>query len=176
MIILLIALRWLHLVAAITLVGGTIFLRFALVPAVVVLPEGERETLRAQVRRRWTILIMASITFLLISGFVNFFLFLRSANPEIPAWSEWRKSYYGLYNMIWGIKFLIAMVIFFIASALAGRGKATQKLRDNPERWLTINLVLALIVVALSGILRYTHTGPTLPPATSAVETGGGNG
>ena len=175
MIILLLALRWLHIVAAMTLVGGTIFLRFALVPSVSVLPDGERESLHAQVRRRWTMLIMASITFLLISGFVNFFLFLHSANPEIPAWSEWRKSYFGLYNMIWGIKFLIAMVIFFIASALAGRGKATQKLRDNPQRWLTINLILALIVVALSGVLRSTHTGPTLP-AASATETGGGNG
>jgi uncharacterized membrane protein len=176
MVILLIALRWLHIVAAMTLVGGTIFLRFALVPSVGVLPESERESLHAKVRRRWAILIMASITFLLISGFINFFVFIRGTKAEVPAWDEWRKSYYGLYNALWGMKVIIGLVIFFIASGLAGRGKATQTMRDNPKLWLTVNLVLALIVVAMSNVLRYTHTGPNVPPPAVVTETGAGNG
>src|SRR5204862_7337359 len=97
---LLIALRWLHLVAAITLVGGTVFLRFALVPSVGVLQPTELESLHAQVRRRWTILVMASTTFLILSGVVNYALFLGSTKAEVPTWEEWRKSYWGIYNAI----------------------------------------------------------------------------
>ncbi len=68
------------------------------------------------------------------------------------------------------------MVVFFIASALAGRGEATKKFRQDAKWWMTINLVLALIIVVLSGVLRFTHVGPTLPKpaATTPAEVTGG--
>jgi uncharacterized membrane protein len=153
-------LRWFHLVAAITAVGGSIFMRFALAPSVGILANEQRKMLHEQVRSRWAKLVMASIGFLLLTGLINVVLFLRDS--KTAPWEEWHKSYSLLYNAVFGVKFLLAMVIFFIASALAGRGEATQRFRQNAKWWMTVNVVLALAVVALSGILRLTHTGPTL--------------
>jgi hypothetical protein len=67
--------------------------------------------------------------------------------------------------------------VFFIASALAGRGEFTKRFRQDAKWWLTVNLILALVVVALSSALRFTHVGPTLPKTvatTPAPEVTGG--
>src|SRR5215813_10700260 len=107
--------RWFHLVAAITAVGGTIFMRFALVPSIAVLSDEQRKSLHEQIRSRWAKLVMASIGFLLLSGLYNFILFLR--DTKAPEWDQWRQSCNSIYQMVFGIKFLLAMVVFFIASA-----------------------------------------------------------
>jgi len=168
------ALRWFHLVAAMTAVGGTIFMRFALDPSVDELTDDQRKTLQEKVRSRWAKLVAASVAFLLISGLINFILFLSES--KTPAWDQWRQTYNSLYQFVFGAKFALAMVVFFIASALAGRGEATKKFRQDAKWWMTINLILALIVVALSGVLRLTHVGPTLPKpvATTPSEVSGG--
>jgi putative copper export protein len=150
------------------------FMRCALVPAVGVLTDDERKSLHEQIRSRWAKLIAASVAFLLISGIINFVLFLSES--KTAGWEQWRQSYNSLYQFVFGAKFALAMVVFFISSALAGRGEATKKFRQDAKWWMTVNLVLALIVVVLSGVLRFTHVGPTLPkPAaiTPAEVTGG---
>ena len=134
-------LRWFHLVAAITAVGGSIFMRFALAPSVSVLADEQRKMLHEQVRSRWAKLVMASIGFLLLTGLVNVFLFL--SNSITPEWEEWHKSYSVLYNAVFGLKFLLAMFIFFVASALAGRGEATKSFRQNAQWWMTVNVALS---------------------------------
>jgi hypothetical protein len=151
-------------------------MRFAIITSIGVLNDDQRKLLHENVRPRWAKLVMAAIAFLLISGLINYLMFLKGTKVAVPAWEDWRGTYSKLYNAVFGIKFLIAMVIFFIASALAGRGEATKAIRANAKWWLTLNLALALTVVALSGILRYTHTGPTLPGTPNTVETGGTNG
>jgi uncharacterized membrane protein len=174
--------RWLHLIAAMTAVGGTIFMRFALVPSVSVLSDEQRSLLHAQVRSRWAKLVMASIGFLLLSGLVNYVLFLQTSKTE--PWEGWRQTYNGLYQGIFGMKFTVALVIFFIASALSGRSGALKVFRDNAKYWMTVNVILAMAVVALSGVLRITHAGPTLPAAASTgqgtqnstITTGEGHG
>ena len=98
--------RWIHILAAITAVGGTIFMRMALVPSVPVLSEEQRKLLHEQVRSRWVKFVMGAILFLLLSGFYNFF---RRINVGFDA------DYKRLYNMLFGIKFLLALVIFFVA-------------------------------------------------------------
>jgi uncharacterized membrane protein len=169
------ALRWFHLVAAMTAVGGTIFMRFALVPAALVLTDDERKSLHEQIRSRWAKLVAASVAFLLISGLINFVLFLTES--KTAPWEQWRQSYNSLYQFVFGAKFALAIVVFFIASALAGRGEATKKFRQDAKWWMTVNLILALIVVVLSGVLRFTHVGPTfakpVSSSTPAEVTGG---
>jgi uncharacterized membrane protein len=163
------ALRWFHLVAAMIVVGGTIFMRFALVPAAGSLQDEQRKSLHEQIRSRWAKLIAAAVAFLLISGLINFVLFITES--KTPPWEEWHKTYNSVYQFVFGAKFALAMVVFFIASALAGRGEATKKFRQDAKWWMTVNLILALIVVALSGVLRLTHTGPTLPKTVIAAAT-----
>jgi uncharacterized membrane protein len=165
------ALRWFHLVAAMIVVGGTIFMRFSLVPSVSVLADEQRKALHEQIRSRWAKLIAGAVAFLLVSGIINFLMFLSES--KTPAWQQWHQTYNSLYQFVFGAKFALALVVFFISSALAGRGEATKKFRQDAKWWMTVNLVLALIVVLLSGVLRFTHVGPT-QPKTVAVETSPG--
>jgi uncharacterized membrane protein len=98
-------LRWLHIVAAVAVVGGTIFMRLALVPAAADLPEEARGPLAEGVRRRWAKVVMAAILFLLVSGLWNFFAInasFKAAGLKIPA----------LYHPLFGLKFLLALGIF----------------------------------------------------------------
>lgn len=142
-----IASRWLHILAAITAVGGTIFMRFALLPSVSALPDEERKKLHEGVRSRWVKFVMGAILFLLASGIYN----LVMKEKQLKTAADGARS---LYHMLFGVKFLLAFVIFFLASALTGRSPAFAKIRQNARFWLTLNMILAIVVVCLSGVLR----------------------
>lgn len=139
--------RWMHILAAIAAVGGTIFARLALLPSLQELPEGHRKTLHEAIRSRWSKVVMASIGFLLISGVYNLVI-ISKAMPE---------DMKPFYHPLFGIKFLLALVIFFIASAMTGRSAAFEKMRTNARFWLTLNMVLAILLVCISGVLRITR-------------------
>ena len=106
-----------------------------------------RKALHEQVRSRWAKIVAGSILFLVVTGIVNFILFNIQTNGD--AWAQWRDSYNTLYQAAFGVKFLLALVVFFLASALAGRTEATKRFRDRARFWMTVNLILALIVIAL---------------------------
>ena len=141
--------RWLHILPAIAAVGGTMFMRFALLPSVQGLPDETRRGLHEAVRSRWAKVVMASIALLLLSGLYN--IAIIESQKKVPEDEQ------GMYRALFGIKFLLALVIFFIASALVGRSQAFDKIRQNARFWLTLNLVLAVILVCISGALRLTR-------------------
>ncbi len=154
--------RWLHILAAITAVGGTIFARFVVVPSLEPVPPEERAALHAAMRLRWSKIVAASIGFLLISGLYN--IAYISIEYQLPPW----------YHPVFGVKFLLAFVIFALASLLSGKTPAADNLRRNLRFWLNVNIVLAVLVVCLSGILRTADKIPKAeadePPAqTDAV-------
>ena len=133
--------RWLHILVAITAVGGTIFARFVVLPSDVVLSEADRVKLHTAMRARWSKIVAASVGFLLISGLVNFYLI--QTQTSVPKW----------YHMLFGIKFLLALAIFALASLLSGKTAAAEKLRRNAKMWMNVNIVLAVILVCISGIM-----------------------
>jgi len=148
--------RWMHILAAITAVGGTIFIRFALLPCMAEMPEEQRKSLHQALRSRWSRAVMLSIAFLLISGFYNFiYVIIPALRVEGTAVQAIKPFYHGVF----GVKFLLAIGIFFIASAMVGRSSAFEKIRANARRWATVNVVLAVILVCLSGFLRVARDG-----------------
>lgn len=154
--------RWMHILAAMTAVGGTIFMRLALLPAASQLSDDARKTLHEAVRSHWARPVQISILFLLISGLYNIIF-------DIGGQYDLSKVRY--YHPIFGIKVLLALAIFFIASALTGRSPSLQKMRDNRRLWLTVNMVLAILVVCLSGILRKSDP-PKKPAQLSSTNLG----
>ena len=134
--------RWMHILAAITAVGGTIYMRVAMVPAADAISDDQRRHLQESLRSLWAIPIHAAILFLVISGFYN--LVLIETRYEVPP----------LYHALFGIKFLLALAIFYIAVTLSGRSKPAQRMRENARFWLTLNMVLAVVLVCISGTLR----------------------
>jgi uncharacterized membrane protein len=151
--------RWIHILAAITAVGGTIFMRMALLPSVSELADDARKQLHAAVRGRWAKFVMGSIAFLIISGLYN--IYVIETQKKIPAGDS------GLYHALFGIKFLLAFGIFFIASALVGRSPAFERIRQKARFWLTLNMTLAILVVCLSGVLRALRDKPPAPASTA---------
>jgi uncharacterized membrane protein len=154
-------LRWAHVLAAIVAMGGLVFARFALVPALSTVDEATRDRIHDQIRRRWLPWVIGSITVLLASGLVNFLLF--NARVKAEGWADggWMRA--SSYHALFGVKFLLALVVFYFASGLVGRGTGTQWIRDDRRKWLSVTLGLALAVVMLSGWMRQLHTGPNAP-------------
>lgn len=152
--------RWIHVGAVIVLVGGSLFKRFVLMPAAAELPESERTALRERVTSAWRKLVGLGIGLILISGLFNYLI------VAVP-----KHSGDGLYHALLGIKICLALVVFFLASALSGRAKGLEGLRRNVKRWLTVMLLLAAVIVAISGFLRVRGqpTGGTSPVQTSSI-------
>lgn len=141
---LLLVFRWAHILAAVIAVGGTIFIRFVLMPsAQAALSPEQHAALRARIMERWKRWVMACIALLLVSGLYNFVVISLPKAKAAPA-----------YHPLFGVKVLAALGIFFIASALTGRVKAFERLRANPRRWMTLNALLGLLVILISGVLK----------------------
>ncbi|MCA9062234.1 MAG: hypothetical protein KDA96_04225 [Planctomycetaceae bacterium] len=137
--------RWIHIGTAIILIGGTFYMRMVVLPSV---PAGSDELLSAM-RKRWQRFLHPGIAAFLLSGFYNF---MRGMAEH---------SHDRLYHPLIGTKILLALVIFFLASALTGRSAGTQKFRDNPRRWLGVILLLAAIIVGISGLVKVRGTSAT---------------
>ena len=134
--------RWVHVWATVVLVGGSVFIRFVLMPAASKLPDAEHDALRERLMSGWKKMIHAGIGLLLVSGFYNF--------ARTSSGYELDKSYHALI----GIKMLLAFAVFFIASALAGRSAAFAPIRNNAKKWLAINILLAAVIVGIGSYLK----------------------
>src|SRR6185369_7878968 len=74
----LLILRYMHILGAIALMGGTIFMRFALRPVVVQLAPETKAAIHEQVRSRWSKFVMLASALLLLSGIINLAMTGRS--------------------------------------------------------------------------------------------------
>ena len=162
-------LRWMHILAASAAVGGTIFMRLALLPAAVAtLPDDQHRALREGVRSRWAPIVMGAIAFLLISGFYNYLVY--ASKLDIP------RPYKGIYHGLFGVKFILAFIVFFLASALVGRSPAMDRFRQKAKLWQSVNLTLVVIIILISGVLRAISNDarsapdPTPPPASASAD------
>ncbi len=141
--------RWTHIGTAIVLVGGTCFLRFVLAPAAAHLPDAEHQKLKELVMNTWKKFVHAGITLFLASGFYNY-LVVQAPNHKGDK----------LYHALMGVKILIALGIFFLASALVGRSKSFEGMRKNAKFWQMVMIILAAIIIGISGYLKMA--GPKL--------------
>ena len=148
--------RWLHILAAITAVGGTFFARSVVVPTLDQLAADQRGMLHAAMRARWSKIVAAAIGFLLVSGLYN--IISISVNYTLPRW----------YNPLFGVKFLLALVIFAVASLLSGRTSLAERMRRSLRFWLNLNIALAVLVVCASGVLRAAEKVPKIRSADEA--------
>ena len=140
--------RWMHIFGAIMLVGSTIFMRVAYLPAKELSNFEPKPEFAEWLRVAWSRLVMLSSGQLLISGLVAFVLLMKRFDIDKEAFPG------SAFQMLFGIKFLIALIVFFLAAALSGRSGLAQRLRQREKFWLTVNMVLAITVVLLAGVMR----------------------
>ena len=150
--------RYVHIVSAICAIGAPFFVRLALMPAAhQTLDDATHQALRQKINARWSKVVYALITLFLITGFYSFLVETRLPdNTLITArWKDMGAEDRKLYHMIFGIKVLGAFVLFFLASALAGRAKAFAGIRKNARITLVLVLLLGAVVVLCATLLHY---------------------
>ncbi len=140
--------RWTHVGTAIVLVGGTCFLRFVLTPAAAQLPEAEHAKLKELVLKKWKKFVHIGIALFTVSGLYNF-------GMQIPR----HRGEGGMYHALIGIKILLAVAIFFFASALVGRSKSFEGMRSNAKFWQLVVILLSAVVVGISGYAKVALPG-----------------
>ncbi len=137
--------RWIHVTSAIALMGGAIFAVLAVIPSLAVLDEETRKQVKTAIRSRWAKVVHVGILLLLVTGFYNYLAVTGPAHQ-----GDNRK----IYHILMGNKILIALVIFFLASVLAGRSAKFDGMRRQDRKWLTIIILLAAIVVGIGSYLK----------------------
>ena len=132
--------RWAHILAVVTLVGGTLFMRFALVPGAG--ESGASAELRESIRKRWAKMVMISILFLLVSGFYNAVMKAMGFHLSMT------------YNLLLMTKIIVGFGIFYLASVIGGRSEKAQKFRERETHWLNILCALMLVMVLIAGYMK----------------------
>ncbi len=138
--------RWLHILSMALLVGGAAFTMIALLPAAkTALTAEHHASLRGEIVRRWKMVVHVAITLLIVTGAFNFAVSLNDKVPPVP------------YHPIFGVKVLLAMVVFFFGIALTSTKPGFEALRQNAGKWLNVQVLLAVVIILLSGVLKMLH-------------------
>ena len=134
-----IVLRYLHVMCAIIMVGGMIFISLAVRPALKTLEEGPRESFQQVMQRCFHLAVYLCFVGLLISGVFNW-MKLAAEYKQIGPQA----------NAVIGIKFLLAVIVFGV---IAGRTSGVLKLSGKVCHMLNLHLVA--IIILLAAVLRY---------------------
>jgi hypothetical protein len=128
--------RWIHIASVVTLIGGFLYTRFVLAPALASLSTGERELVGSKTVNSFRPLLFTVLTTALGSGIYNY---------------ATKASYPPTYHIWMGIKLLLVLHIGASAILYAVRESGEAK-RNRTAFSITIS---GLAVIAISGYLRY---------------------
>jgi len=134
--VLAISIRWIHIASVVTLLGGFIYARFVLAPALAALKAPEQQAIDDRAVSAFRPLLYTVLFTILGSGLYNYLS---------------KTSYPRFYHMVIGIKFLFVLHIFAV-SILYATPNANMAKR---KRWLTGMVISGLIIIAISGYLRW---------------------
>ena len=130
--------RYIHIVSAIALVGGTSFVAIAMLPAMRLLEDNLRASVQKLAMDRFIRVIWIGIAGLIFSGAYNWVLLMPSYDAIRP-----------VGHILIGIKALLALVLFLVVWA-----NRIGLIKLSVRAYLMINLHLAAIVILLGAILR----------------------
>lgn len=128
--------RWLHITSVVVLIGGVLYARLVVAPAIASLPAAEQDTLGDAMAARFRSLLYLAVLFLLATGIYNLFLNLGRG---------------PLYQALLGIKILLALHVF-AAGILIVKPKNPKRTRQ-----LTGIVISGVIIIAISAVLRQLH-------------------
>jgi uncharacterized membrane protein len=144
--------RVLHLLSAMIMVGGLFYMRTVLAPSAM---EGSAkgEACFAGRRSVWARWVGMTTFFLLASGIYNLLTIIgqsKATGVKLPP----------VYHMLLGVKFLLALLVMFVMSILAGKTTTADKFRGQMQKWLNLAWLAAIAIVVLAGVMRTLHGSP----------------
>ncbi len=132
--------QWLHLLAAVVGVGGTILFRIVLLPSLSSLPSEQRAALVARLAPRFRLAIWLAIVILIFSGVFNL---LESTHLAEPA-----------YRHVLEVKIVLALALFSIALLATLPLPSLSRIQQRRPALLATNVILGIIIILLSAYLR----------------------
>ncbi len=158
--------RWIHLISAITWIGGQLFILLILLPIMrTSLPRNQRTLLFAQVGRRYAVVSWIALALLVVTGFFN-------GHRRGIDWSRLPDSTYGQILMAKLILVAVVIVITLIHALYFGQriteiAEQAEALGDDNPRVAAerrrlqiasgvisaVNLLLNLVIVLLAASL-----------------------
>lgn len=133
--------RWLHILSAITILGGFAYARFIVAPALAGVTASEATALSNRTVALFRPILYTAIVTILVSGLYNYLT---------------KAVYPPHYHMVIGIKFLVVLHIF-ATSVLYTIPNANE---GNRLRRLTALVISGAIVVLISADLRWMTLHP----------------
>lgn len=134
-------LRWGHILPAMILAGGLIMLGMVWLPGVRRRGE-DLETAISIWIPGWPRIVGGCTFFLLVTGVLNFLRKIQQPGIE------------SNYHMVFGVKFLLGMALFFLAAILVGRTSLAKKLRLKGSFWFPVAAWLGIVIVLIGGYMR----------------------
>jgi uncharacterized membrane protein len=128
--------RWLHITSAVVVVGGVLYARFVIAPALATLPAPEQDALGAAMAARYRSLLYLAMVFLAGTGLYNTILNVGRG---------------PLYQSLLGIKLLLVLHVFAVGLLIVKP--------KNPKRsrQMTGLVISGLVILAISAMLRQLH-------------------
>ncbi len=151
--------RVVHVGTAITLVGGSLFTVFVLLPSAKQLGDESQRQLAAAVGSIWKRFVHVGVLLFLVSGFYNYYQAIHHHHGD------------GLYHGLVGTKIILAFAVFFLSAALVGKSPRMQPIRDQRSKWLKVLVLLAATIVCISGFVKVRGAPGATNAPSSAVRT-----
>src|SRR5688572_1231061 len=98
--VLVVLLRWLHVISAILAIGGAFFMRVVVPPALAEAEAGSREAVLIALRKKFKMVVHICVTLLIATGAFN-------------TWRNWEdyKLRTGVMHALWGMHMLLGLVV-----------------------------------------------------------------
>ena len=128
--------RWLHITSVVAVIGGVLYARFVIAPALTTLTAQEQETLGSAMAERYRNLLRLAILLLTATGLYNMIMNINRG---------------PLYQSLLGIKLLLVLHVFAVGLLIVKP--------KNPKRsrQMTGLVISGLIIIAISAVLRQLH-------------------
>jgi uncharacterized membrane protein len=133
--------QWVHLMAAVLLVGGMGFLLLILIPSLRVLSTEQRESLAKAVAGRFRWISWSAMVLLLGSGIYS----VRHSYWEVPWGTAWK---------FLTLKIVLSFALFAIFMAITVPFRLFEPLRARRRMWLLVAFILGVVVILISAYLR----------------------
>lgn len=141
--------RVLHILGAVILLGGILYLRNVVLRTPSTAGDRSADEAFGGSRAKWAMWVGIATLLLLASGLFNYIMYMRLYD-----------RFDGPYHMMFGIKFLLALVLFYIAAVLAGRTSMADRFRHGMRGWLSISIAIGIAILVIAAIMR---TVPHVP-------------
>lgn len=140
--------RVLHIAGAGAIFGGLVYLKRVVAPLATDASDKEEALYRGR-RSAWAGIVMAATALLLLSGTLNIYTIVVGSE-KMPA----------PYHMMFGVKFLLAMFVFFVAAGTAGKSPMATNMQASARKWLNLAIGALLLIFALGAAMRTFEKTP----------------